>query len=337
AALVRAGVPLEPALAELGGDLPGRLGKIATMLADRTRSGQSLLEALGERSAQVPGVYRAVVEAGLRAGRLPAALEAMAGSIRRLAETRRGIAAAALYPLLVLMIAWGALAFFASTIAPRLSEFFEQFDLLGPATRGLFGLFVRCGHWAVYWGPAVPVAVVVLAGVWWFRSGRAAIAEPRRGDRLIGWLPWMGRMLRWSRTATFLEVLALLVDSDVPLHDAVTLAAGASGDPRMLAAAKDLAAMLERGQQPDRSQGHGKCLPPLLCWLIAAGRRHGTLLPALRHAADTYARRARHQAHLASVLLPIVFTLAIGGGITLFYALTLFAPYTSMLRGLGGP
>ena len=38
---------------------------------------------------RLPRIYRAVVEAGTAAGRLPAALESLAGSLRRLAETRR--------------------------------------------------------------------------------------------------------------------------------------------------------------------------------------------------------------------------------------------------------
>ena len=118
AALARAGVPLEPALAELGSDMPGRLGAIAATFAERTRRGESLLEILSDQSLQLPPVYRAVVEAGLRTGRLPAALEALAGSIRRVAETRRGVAAAAFYPLLVLVLAWGFFAFFAVGIAP---------------------------------------------------------------------------------------------------------------------------------------------------------------------------------------------------------------------------
>jgi len=78
AALVRAGVPLEMGLAELGGDLPGRLGRFATALAQRTAQGESLAQAIAGDAGQLPQAYRAVVEAGVRAGRLPAALEAVA-------------------------------------------------------------------------------------------------------------------------------------------------------------------------------------------------------------------------------------------------------------------
>src|SRR5947209_8097023 len=74
-ALTRAGVPLERGLIDAGGDLPGRLGALSRSLGERMRQGRSLSEALAESGGAVSPVYRAVVEAGCRAGRLPVALE----------------------------------------------------------------------------------------------------------------------------------------------------------------------------------------------------------------------------------------------------------------------
>lgn len=333
AALVRAGVPLEPALAELGGDLPGRLGRIATMLAERASRGQSLPQVLSDESARLPPVYRAVVEAGLRSGRLASALEALAGSIRRVAETRRGVVVAALYPLLVLIVAWGLFAFFASFTAERLAPVLKAFNAPG---QGFFQGLARCGQWAAYWGPAVPLVILVLAAAWWYRSGRAAVVEPRWAGRLLGWLPWVGSTLRWSRSATFAEVLALLVENRVPLDEALVLAAETSGDPQMVPAARQLAAALSQGETLDPSTFGRRTFPPLLLWLMSTAGRHTALLPGLKHAAETYHRRAQHQSELARVFLPVVLTIVLGGTVALLYVLTLFVPYSSLLRTLGG-
>ena len=89
AALVRAGVPLERGLADLGADMPGRLGKAAASLAERTARGESLEQALADQAVTLSPAYRAVVQAGVRAGRLPAALEAVAASAHRTAETQQ--------------------------------------------------------------------------------------------------------------------------------------------------------------------------------------------------------------------------------------------------------
>ena len=119
AALVRAGVPLEQGLADLGADMPGRLGKAAVALAERTARGESLDQALADQAVAISPTYRAVVQAGVRAGRLPAALEAIAASAHRTAETQRAAVVAVSYPLLVFAVVWVGLAIFSRTLAPQ--------------------------------------------------------------------------------------------------------------------------------------------------------------------------------------------------------------------------
>jgi len=333
AALVRANVPLEGTLTRLGEDLPRRLGKIAQMLGERMKRGDSLSEILEGEPEHFPPVYRAVVLAGLRAGRLPAALESVSRSARRLVETRRMVAAGFLYPILVVLVAWCLLVLFITRIVPVLWDFFRQYDVLG---RGLLGYLRGWGESVAYWGPAVPLAILLLAGFWWVRSGRATLVEPRWSLVLLGWLPWLGWMLRWFRIATFAEVLALLVENRVPLPEGVVLSAEATGDPRMIRAANGIADALRRGEPLDRRGALRRAFPPMLHWLMVTGQSRGALLPALRHASESYHHRARRQADVARIFLPVLLTVAIGGTVTLFYALLLFAPWTQVLRAMSG-
>lgn len=332
--LVRAGVPLEPALAELGRDLPGRLGQIAQAVAQRSSLGEPLSKIVSEQSAGWPPVYRAVVEAGLKAGRLPAALEALAGSVRRIAETRRSVAMATLYPLMLMVLAWSFFALFAGAIAPSLLAGFHGLDISGGK---YFEMIAYAGRSAVYWGPAGPIVVLVLAAFWWTSSGRAGIVESSRSGWLLGPTPWTARLLRCSRVAAFAEVLALLVESRVPLHEAIPLAAQASGGRETVAEARRIADALKRGEPLAVGKGDDWSFPPLLCWLMATGGRHDALLPALKHAAETYRRRAQRQADLLRLFLPVVMIVAIGGTAVLAYTLALFLPYVSILQELARP
>src|SRR5204862_8220654 len=79
AALVRAGIPLDRGLLEAGRDVRGRLGRIAGALGRRLGRGESLVEALHAEERAIPPLYRAGVEAGARAGRLPVALDGGGG------------------------------------------------------------------------------------------------------------------------------------------------------------------------------------------------------------------------------------------------------------------
>ena len=330
AALVRSGVPLEAGLTELGADLPGRLGRLATALAQRTARGEPLSEAVAADAGQFPRVYRAVVEAGVRAGRLPAALEAVANAARRLAETRREVVLAIVHPMLVMLVAWACLLLLTCCLAPHLAADFQRLGLSGAR---YFSALAWIGRGAWYWGPVAPLAAGLLVLAWWFAGTGAVAFEGRWCDRLFGPLPWMARMLRYSYTATFLELLALLVENRTPLAEAVTLAAEASGDRNMLAAARRMAQVIESGQVGATAAGES---PPLVDWLLVALGRDGRLLPAVRHAAAAYRRRARRQAELLRLLLPVILTVGVAGVATAGYALTVFVPYISALRSLGG-
>lgn len=329
AALVRAGVPLEAGLAALAGDMPGRLGRVAAAWAERTARGEPLEQAVMQDAGPLPPAYRAVVQAGVRAGRLSAALEAVAASARQLADTRRVVTVAVTYPLLVFLVGWGGLVFFTCVVAPGLANMFSSFHVPG---HRFVAAVARARDWAGYWGLGVPLVVVLLAAAWWFAATRADVSNSRRSAWLLGWLPWMGPMLRWSRTATFLEILALLVERETPLAEAVVLAAEACGDWRTLQAARRLAAALQRGQT--RPAAGKPAFPPLVEWLMLAAGRDGALLPALKHSAAAYRRRARDQADLVRVFLPVCLAAVIGGGITLLCAAALFVPYAAMLKSL---
>ena len=318
---------MDRGLRSLGEDLPGRLGRFATQLSAQIARGESLTDALAEPTAKLPRLYRAVIEAGITAGRLPAALESLAGSLRRLAETRRSVVLSLTYPLLLFLVAWGLFAFSASKLAPAVYSSFQELNIAGGEW---FRPIAHLGRSARIWGPLGPVVVLALAWLWWMGSKGAAIAQGVRTTWVFGWIPGLGCMLQLSRTAVFVEVLKLLVENRLPLDQAVTLAAEAAGDAEMSGAAAQFAAAIRRGEQAAGLPG----LPPLLNWLIAGGQRNDTLLPALRHAADDYQRRAQYQAELSRVMLPVVITCSISAVIVIAYTFVLLVPYFVILRSL---
>jgi type II secretory pathway component PulF len=145
----------------------------------------------------------------------------------------------------------------------------------------------------------------------------------------LDWFPWARRMTAWSRAAAFAEVAGLLVEHEAPLDEALTLAAATAGDATLSRAAADLTAAIREGR-PTTTAGHG--MPPLLAWLLGSATQRGQLPRALSHAAESYRRRAVHQAELARILAPAVFTVVIGGSAALAYALTVFVPWVTLLK-----
>ncbi len=334
ASLVRAGVPLELGLGQLAGDLPGRLGGITARIAGQLEQGAALDRILADPALRIPAVYRAVVEAGLRTGRLSAALESVARSTRWLADCRRMVIGSLVYPLVLFLIGWGFFVFFVLQIAPRLAESMDLFRAFGGV---LMAAVASWGETAEYWGPAVPLVVLTLVAMWWLVSSRANLVQPRWAGAALGWVPWMRGVLKSLRMATFTEVLATLVEHRVPLPEALELAAETSGDRQMMEASRRLAEAIRRGEPVDAEPGWvGYRLPPLIHWLLAAGEQRGTLLTALRQAAETYRRRAERQAETARLYVPVLATVLVGGSLVLMQAALVFGSWASLLRAIVG-
>lgn len=322
AALIRAGVPLELGLEQLGQGAEGALSEISSVLAERMNRGESLPQALAAEGDRFPRLYRVVVEAGLKAGRLPAALEAVSGFTWELLDFRRKISLAALYPLVVVVLAYGLFLVFLAEFVGRFESTYETFRL---PVSGSLQVLIAMRDGMVVWA-WIPPALLILLIVWWIYAGRRRVAT-------LAGFPIVGA--KSFRYAMFADLLSLQIDHAVALPEGIVLAAEATGSPAMRDSAHALATHVSQGgalsAQPVAASG----FPPFLRWLMIHGQQQGKLAQALRLAADMYRRRAINRLNWFKVLFPLISGVVIGGGATLFYALGLFLPFINMLNDLG--
>jgi type II secretory pathway component PulF len=330
AALARAGMPLERGLLDVGSDLPGRLRGIATALGARMSRGESLLEALEASGGSIPPVYLAVVEAGLRAGRLPMALEGLSTYARSYAEARRSIGLALWYPMLILSLAY---VLFVGVVTLLIPRFLGAFEAMGIPVHGAVRLLDILGRTAWYWVPLLPLVLAfLLAG--WILTRRSNSLGRGGASGLLGWFPWMGSMMRGFEAASFADLLALLVEHRVPYPQALVLAGEASGDPSLARSSRALADSVGRGLPPEEGLENSSAFPPLLRWLLATAPKQGNLVVSLRQMASRYRSAARYQAEKLRVFLPTVLLFGIGATATLLYALALFVPLVSLWKSV---
>lgn len=327
AALVRAGVPLELGLREMGTLSGGAMGEISTALARRMHTGVSLSDALKAEEDRIPVVYRTVVEAGLRAGRLSVALEAMSNFARELIELRRQISSALVYPLIVVALAYGLFLVFTVDLIERFRETYETFHFpLHGALRWLAWVSDHIATW--WWAP--PAAVIGLI-VWWWSTGGAHILSFTGSSRPLSWIPGVGRIGRYFQYANFAELLALLVEHQVPLAEGLRLSADATGDRRLKQAAYSMSEAVSRGDQGPILANE---FPPFLDWVLRQAARGASPVRLLRHAAGFYRRRAVNLTNWFKLTFPMLAAIVIGGGVTTLYALALFGPLGTLLKDL---
>jgi type II secretory pathway component PulF len=339
-ALVRAGVPLEKGLAQAAADLSRRPGKVAAELSDRLQAGETLPQALADAPGTFSPVFRAVVEAGLRSGRLSAALEGLANSSRRIAELRRLSRVAMLYPVFVAFLAFGLFVCGMVWFQPRVTHMYESMDL-APSPLNL--QLAELGRTAPTWAPWIPLVAIVALALWWYSSRRTTLRT--------GWLRFTptNRLLYYGQLAAFADLLALLIEHNTPLGQAVLLAADAGGDKRLKKSAHQFATLTTAGVKvpaspnavlPSENPSAATAaqlsgFPPLVGWLLAGGGSQEALVKSLRSTAQTYRRRVERLDDWLRMYLPLILMVLIGGTAVVIYALSLLGPWYQMLTHIG--
>lgn len=333
AALVRSGTSLEQGLVELGNEYPGRLGNLATHLGQRLQSGESLTAILRESSSTFPPVWVAMVAAGIRSGRLAVVLESLATTGRRIAEMRRTVGAALLYPMIVVILAYLVFVFLVSYLAPILSD--AYLDLTAsqePFVAWLAWLGANAAWWA-FWPPA---ALATLLAVEWFQSRRGFQSSIGPLSNLIAYFwPPIKRSRQDAKFAGFTEILSILIREGTPLPEALELAANASSDSRLQVSATQLAERISRGQSLSVDDARALRIPPLLGFMLSTGANRADLSDALAASAARYRERSTDSAARTALVLPIALTACVGGAVTLAIGLIAVWPVWQLLLKLG--
>jgi general secretion pathway protein F len=333
AALIRAGVPLEVGLEGFAGSASGRLADVSARLAGRLGKGQSLAEAIDFEGARLPSVYRAVVEAGQRSGRLPQAMESMSTFSRNLQDIRQSVSQALIYPCIVLVTAYYLFWFFLGHVMPSmdLMTFPPQGDTTDGAlsvVRSVLDTVTSLGH--------IPPVLLVLLLVWWMVISKTASRTRGLAGVALRSIPGLRGAVRYFYLANFSEMAALLLDQGVPISTAWHLAAETTGDRRLIADAEHMIAVAQRGEILSESALSATSFSPFMQWMLRSGERQGSLVASLRQVQSVYRRRALHRVEWFKVLLPTFLTAVIGSSV-LLYALALWLPLTESMKQLALP
>jgi type II secretory pathway component PulF len=141
-------------------------------------------------------------------------------------------------------------------------------------------------------------------------------------------------LIRSARLAAFTDLLAILVDHELPLPEAFRLAGEASSDPIMAAASRDVCEELGQGVSLGKAfQGRG-LVPEWVSWMTGLGERRGTLGQTLHQVADMYRRQVELRVVLLRSVLPPFMIICTAGAFAFFFVFVLMLPMLHLLQGL---
>jgi general secretion pathway protein F len=321
ATLLRAGLPIDEALAALGEqNEDARSRTVVASLRARVLEGSSLAAGLAEAPESFPEIYRASVSAGEQSGRLDEVLARLADYSEARDALNQKIWAALAYPLLLTLVAVAVVTGLLVYVVPQIVGVFTQMHQTLPwATRALIALsdFVKA------WGIVLLILLVAAA-----ISGRVALQTERVRATWQRWLlrmPLVGRLVRAANTALATRTLALLTASAVPLLDSLNIAAQVMPNLPMREAVRRAAVKVREGSAFSRALAESNYFAPVTLRLIASGERAGALERMLDEAANEQQRELdRWITTLTAVLGPLVILVV--GAMVLFIVLAILLP-----------
>lgn len=291
--------------------------------------GKSLSAALAGQGDSFPEFYRASVAAGEQSGKLGQVLGHLADFVETRHATQKKVQLALLYPALLAFVSITMITLLLIYVVPDIVRVFVARGVELPfLTQALIGLSAFVSRWGL---------VVLACGAGAYVLVRRWLALPRNrmaAHRWVATAPVLGPFSRKLNAARFAGTLATLVQSGVPLVDAMR-AATASTPNRYIRSRVELAtARVNEGASLRQAIEEAGCFPPMLIAMVASGESGGKLGPSLERASVDQERDLSSMvATLVALVEPGV--LLVMGGVVLMLVLAILLPIVN-LNNLAG-
>jgi type IV pilus assembly protein PilC len=306
---LRAGVPILDALAVVGEENASK--KMQEVLVDiqvRLRSGSSFGDAIAQHPKVFPGYYIAVVRAAELTGRLDDALDQLSEYLEREVAAKKEIKSQLTYPIIVFFLAIAAVVVMSVFVLPKFKTFYKGLGAKLPLpTRMLLGF---TDFMSTYWWVLVVIAAALGAVAFAVIGGRQG--RMRRHILLLR-LPAVGGIFNLIAIERFCRVLAALVQTGVPLPDAVQVSADSTNNAVFqdkLAAVREAMMRGDGLARPIQASG---IFPPAARQMIRVGESTGSLDTQLHSAAVFYERELKYRLKRLTDMFEPAIILVVGG------------------------
>ncbi len=307
-----------------------RWKQVIGSLKRRVEEGLPLNEAMADHSDCFDSVYRSLVAAGESSGKFQEILERLGMLVKRQLKTRNTIMGAMTYPALLLFVSSGVLAALLLFVLPRFAELFESLDATLPPTTA-FLMMLSEGFKQMWWAVIGVGFVFIIVAAWYLKTP----AGKRLIDTVLVRAPYLGDITRNFITARITRLLGTLVQSHVPLLDALALTREAAGNTYYRQLIVNAEKVVEKGEPISIAFSDDKLISPSVYEAIRSGEATGQVGPLLLNLSEFMDDENEVVLRsLTSILEPII--LVVLGALVAFVALSMFLPLFDLTAQAGG-
>ena len=282
--MIDAGLPLVQCLQILGKQQDNMtFKKVLTTIQSDVETGTTLADSMRKHPKAFDNLYANMIEAGELGGILDTILSRLAAFKEKSMALQKKIKGAMTYPAICLGISLVILTVILVFVVPVFEKMFKDFGSTLPApTQVVINLSNFFKSNIIFIILAVAIFSWVFKKIYKTDKGRLKI------DYMILWAPVMGSLIRKVAVSKFTRTLSTMLQSGVPILDALQVVARTSGNMIIERAVIRVAESIAEGRPIAEPLEESGVFPNMVVQMIHVGESVGALDTMLEKIADFY-------------------------------------------------
>lgn len=287
ATMMSSGVPMMQSLQIIGeGHENASMQEMILAIKADVESGTSLAESLAKFPLHFDDLYISLINAGEQSGTLEALLHEIATYQEKTEALKSKIKKALVYPTAIMVVAFIVTAILMIFVIPQFQALFTGFgaDLPG-LTKMVISIsqFFQDFWWLIFGS--------IIGSIMGFMAARRRSRKIQHFmDRMLLKLPVIGDVLTKGAIARFARTFSVMFKAGVPMVEAMTSVAGATGNIVYNEATLEMRDDVSTGTQLNKAMTDTELFPNMVVQMVSIGEESGSLDAMLAKVADFFER-----------------------------------------------
>lgn len=328
--MISAGISLPRSLSTLAEITKNKkFKKVLLEIVGEVNKGQSFSSTLKKYPDVFSELFCSLIRAGEESGTMEDSLKNLTQQMERQGELRSKIIGAIIYPVVVISAMIGIGIMMLVMVIPKLAETFKEIGAELPITTKIvmyMGDFMS-QKWYLF-----ILMIIVLAII--FKILSKTEAGKKILDKISLKLPVISPIVQKINSAYTVRTIGSLVNSGVPITNALEITAGILGNVYFKEALIGSADLVRKGKKLSEAlKGYGSLYPLIALQMVEVGEETGETADILQKLADFFEEEvANTTKNLSSIIEPVLMLL-IGGAIG-FFAISMMQPLYSIMGSI---
>ena len=327
---IKSGIPLADSVTILAKQATKpNLKKSFNQLVFELLKGENLSDAMLAQSRVYPPLLVNMVKTAEMTGDLPSILDDMAEYYTTMDQTKKQMRSAMIYPVIVLIIAFGVLIFMLTYLVPQFASMFEDNDATMPAlTLAILGISkFLVSNW-------LPILLIIIAIIVIFVVLMKKVVSFKRTIQIILMhLPIIKNIIIYNEVANFTKTFASLINHGVFITDSMEILSKITTNEIYKTIINNCLTNLAKGDSVSSAFKGQWAFPVVAYEMIVTGEKTGQLGPMMEKVASHFQMMHKNIIdQMKSMVEPILicFLAVVVGIILLSIIQPMFAMYDTV-------